>query len=119
MSAKADKDGALDKEKLVDDGRGCLHSNFGQWKADKDADVKHIDMSMMEKELSEHAPFFSNLMTELAFSTNIRRQGYVRQEEERYLRSGDAGINIAAEIIQEDGKPLCTFAGILSPRLSH
>ncbi|KAJ5142616.1 uncharacterized protein N7515_001403 [Penicillium bovifimosum] len=58
-------------------------STFGQWKADED--VRQLDMSMMGKELSEHAPLFTNLMTELACNTNARSNGYVRKEEESYL----------------------------------
>ncbi|KAJ5131136.1 uncharacterized protein N7515_007175 [Penicillium bovifimosum] len=56
---------------------------FGQWKADED--VRQLDMSMMGKELSEHAPLFTNLMTELACNTSAIMNGYVRKEEEGYL----------------------------------
>jgi hypothetical protein len=59
-------------------------STFGQWKAEED--FKDIDMSMVGKELSEHAPLFTNLMTELAFNTRSGgNQGYARKEEEGYL----------------------------------
>ncbi|KAJ5146184.1 uncharacterized protein N7515_000748 [Penicillium bovifimosum] len=54
---------------------------FGQWNPSDD--FKDIDMSQMEKELSKHAPLFTNLMTELAANTHGR--GYQRKEEEGYL----------------------------------
>jgi hypothetical protein len=59
-------------------------STFGQWKAGED--FKDMDLSMAGKELSEHAPLFTNLMTELAFNTRSGgNQGYSLQEEEGYL----------------------------------
>jgi hypothetical protein len=56
---------------------------FGQWMADED--IKESDLSEAAKELSEHAPMFKNLMTELA--CNMRSGGgeYERVEEEGYL----------------------------------
>ena len=58
-------------------------SIFGQWNADED--FKDMDMSMVGRELSEHAPLFTNLM-ELACNTRSGgNQGYSRKEEEGYL----------------------------------
>jgi hypothetical protein len=63
---------------------GSYGTAFGQWKAGED--FKDMDLSMAGKELSEHAPLFTNLMTELAFNTRSGgNQGYSRQEEEGYL----------------------------------
>jgi hypothetical protein len=68
-------------------------STFGRWDAE---DVKGVSkLSTAGKVLAEHAPLFTNLMTELACNTRSGGyQGYSRQEEEGYLVSSTSLIEV-------------------------
>jgi hypothetical protein len=68
-------------------------STFGRWDAE---DVKSVSkLSTAGKVLAEHAPLFTNLMTELACNTRSGGyQGYSRQEEEGYLVSSTSLIEV-------------------------
>jgi hypothetical protein len=69
-------------------------STFGRWDTEKD--VKGVSkLSTAGKVLAEHAPLFTNLMTELACDTRSGGyQGHSRQEEEGYLVSSTSLIEV-------------------------
>ncbi|KAJ5135174.1 uncharacterized protein N7515_004452 [Penicillium bovifimosum] len=87
-------------------------STFGRWKADED--FKDIDMSMVAKELSERAPLFMNLMTELASNTIAKSNGFIRKEEESYL------VMLASILLLKSSKDTANhFARMLGLYLQH